>query len=271
MRRVSRYLVAAGVGAAAAAIAALAEKAIALDFHVVWGSRYGFATVETLRANDKNGLEEDLRTLTVGGAVQSATWLGERRMEAPFAYLRAFDLVFDAPAPIRNVALLGGGAFAWPKYALTRHPEVEMDVAEADPAIVAAARRWFFLSELEALVGERLSVFTCEAHELLERGALYDAIVNDLYAAATPDAALASPEGVNLVRRSLVPGGLYVINVACKETEVTPLQRACELLRCFFARVWVVPASDEMFTECDNYVVVATDGDFVPVGSFEAR
>lgn len=269
MRRAARYIVAAGMGALAAAVAAFVQKVHALDLHIVRGSRFGFACVATLPANPKDGLDDDLRILYVGGTVQSATWLGERRMEAPFAYLKAFDLVFDGPAPARNVALLGGGGFAWPKHALTRHPEVEMDVAEPDPAIVDAARRWFYLDELEALAGERLGVFISEGSAFLEREALYDAIVNDIYRAEAPDSALATPEGLELVRRCLLPDGLYVMNVVCQETDLAPLQRMCELLRDFFAHVWVVPATDDALSDDDNYVVVATDGSYVPAGAFE--
>lgn len=271
MRRAARYIVAAGMGALAAAVAAFVQKVHALDLHIVRGSRFGFALVATLPANPKDGLEDDLRVLYVGGTVQSATYLGERRMEAPFAYLKAFDLVFDAPTPVRNVAMLGGGGFAWPKHALTRHANLEMDVAEADPAIVDAARRWFYLDELEAQAGERLGVFVCEAPEFLNRGALYDAIVNDIFRAKAPDANLMTSQGLALVRRCLVPGGLYLINVVCSETDLAPLQRACELLRAFFAHVWIVPATDDALSDDDNYVVVATDGDYVPAGAFETE
>ena len=269
MKRGAKIAVAIGTAALVAATGALVRKLRALDVHIVRGSRFGRACVLTLPANPEDGLEEDLRVLVVGGTVQSATFLGERRMEAPFAYLKAFDLVFDGPTPARNVALLGGGGFAWPKHALTRHPEVEMAVAEADPAIVRAARRWFFLDELEAMAGERLSVYTCEAPDFLEMGALYDAIVNDIYRAEAPDANLMNPAGLDLVRRSLVPGGLYVMNVVCPEADPAPLQHTCELLRHFFAHVWILPATDDTFSDDDNYVVVATDGDAAPEGAFE--
>ena len=270
MKRGVKFVLAAGLGAMAAGVVALVAKLRAIDVHVVRGSRYGFGVVATMPANPADGLDDDLRVLIVGGAVQSATWLGERRMEAPFAYLKAFDLVFDEPSPATNVAMLGGGAFAWPKHALTRHPGLEMDVAEADATVVDAARRWFFLDELESLVGERLCIRTCDARELLEAGGTYDAIVNDLFAADAPDEALMTGDGIALVRRCLVPGGRYVVNVVCEETDVSPLERTCDLLRCFFAHVWVLPATDEPLSDDDNYVVVATDSDYAPEGAFEA-
>ena len=270
MRRGAKLVLAAGLGALAGGVVALTRKLMALDPHVLLRSRYGLGLVATLPLSKDGTADEDLRVLIVGGAVQSATWTGERRMEAPFAYLKAFDLVFEGERPATRVAMLGGGGFAWPKHALTRHPELEMDAAEADPVIIDAARRWFFLDELEEAVGDRLCVLACEGREMLEAGGTYDAIVNDLFRGFEPEKSLLSGEGVGLVRRCLVPDGLYVVNVPCEETDVAPLERTCELLRCFFGHVWVVVASDERFSDDDNYIVVATDGDFVPEGAFEA-
>lgn len=191
-----------------------------------------------------------MRLLSVGGSVQSGTYLDERRMQAPFAYLRSFDVVFDAGIPVRRVALLGGGGFAWPKQALTEHRELRMVVAEPDPAMVAIARRWFFLGELERAVGERLEVVDCGGRELLETGGTYDAIVNDMFAAGLAAGGLDTPEGMALVRRRLVPGGVYVVNVAGGQKA---LQDALDLLGSCFAHTWVVPADD-------NYVIMASDG-----------
>lgn len=97
-----------------------------------------------------------VRVLEQGGVWQSATYLDERRMEPVFAYYRAFDHLLEAaltggPA-LRRVLLLGGGGCAYPKYALTTYPDLAMDVVEVDPAVVAAAREFFFLDELEAQV-----------------------------------------------------------------------------------------------------------------------
>lgn len=94
-----------------------------------------------------------VRVLEQGGVWQSATYLDERRMEPVFAYYRAFDHLFEAALSggpeVRRVLMLGGGGYAYPKYALTAYPDLAMDVVEIDPAIVAAARTYFFLDELE--------------------------------------------------------------------------------------------------------------------------
>ena len=103
---------------------------------------------------DRDADGERIRFMMVGGAVQSGTYLGEKRFELPFAYYRAFDRLFEARPHARNVLMLGGGGFAWPKHALTSREELLVDVCEPESAVVDAARRWFFLDELEERAGE---------------------------------------------------------------------------------------------------------------------
>lgn len=103
-----------------------------------------------------------IRVLEVGGAFQSAAYV-DGRPEAPFAYLRAFDAIFDAGVPMRRVLMLGGGAFAYPRHVLARRGDVELDVVEADPAIVALAREHFFLADAERAHAGRLRVIVADA------------------------------------------------------------------------------------------------------------
>ena len=124
----------------------------------------------------------EVRVLQTGGVWQSATYLDDRRFEPVFAYYRAFDHMFEAARTggvvVRRALMLGGGGFAYPKHALTTWPDLRMDVVEIDPAIVRAARDYFFLDELEerlareaAATGEnasRLRVITLDGRAYLE-------------------------------------------------------------------------------------------------------
>ncbi len=130
----------------------------------------------------RNAAGAEVRVLQKGGVWQSATYVDDRRFEPVFAYYRAFDHMFEAArtggVAVRRVLMLGGGGFAYPKHALTARPDLRMDVVEIDPAIVQAARDYFFLDELEerlaeeaAAAGEstsRLRVITCDGRACLE-------------------------------------------------------------------------------------------------------
>ncbi len=224
-----------------------------------------------------------IRVLEVGGAFQSAAYV-DGRPEAPFAYLRAFDAIFDAGVPMRRVLMLGGGAFAYPRHVLARRGDVELDVVEADPAIVALARERFFLADAERAHAGRLRVIVADALvyladaaaplgaigcDPLTLGAIrcdplapYDAILNDVFRGVDPDAGLLAPEGLALVRAGLAPGGLYLVNVVVPDSPegVAALIAAGRALERAFDHVSVIPCADEGFSAQDNYLLVATDG-----------
>ena len=156
------------LGAAALGAAAVAVRAACLQ---VARTRNGLARVRRVR--DANG--DEVRVLVQGGVYQSASYVGDRWTEPVFAYYRAFDDVFEAQDAMRaacghgidRMLMLGGGGFAYPKFALMSHEGLRMDVVEYDAEITRLARRWFYLDELERMVGDRLCVITAEARSYL--------------------------------------------------------------------------------------------------------
>ncbi len=256
-----RAFVAAGlVGAAAGVSCWLA----ATRPHVVRCAS-GLALVYTTR--DDAGRR--VRVLSAGGVFQSATYLDERRMEPVFAYYLALGRLFELRPEARSVLAIGGGGFAFPKLVAAEHPGVRVDVAEIDPAVIRAARRWFFLDEAVALAragGGDLRVACEDGRALLERGAgPYDAVVLDAFVGADPVRSLATLEALRAVRRSLVPGGLCLANVVSREggADVSFLRSVVATALMVFSHVEVALATDETHAAEDNYLVVASDG---PIG-----
>ncbi len=228
----------------------------------------GWAWVRSLRAPDGSLI----RVLSQGGVYQSATYLDERRFDPVFAYQRAFDAAFAVDDALRarrgrgveHVLAIGGGGFAWPKHVAVRRPRVRVEVAEIDPAIIRAARTWFFLDEAEELAAGRLQVRCEDGRALLERaGARYDAIVNDAFSGAEPAWALATVEAARAARARLTPGGLYLANVVSRAGggDLAFLRDTVATLATVFTHVHVIPASDDAFGGEENYLVIATDGD----------
>lgn len=314
-------LIAAGIGVAAANALA-ARKLLQLDLHVR-RTDAGLARVYTVR--DEDG--ERVRVLNVGGAYQSATYLGERWHEPVLEYYRAFDRMFEvevaqpaagaatapepaagaaaAPAPaagaaaapeatapdsaapepaapepadpasapfaIRDVLMIGGGGCAWPKHALMTRPGLHVDVVESDPAVADIARRFFFVDALERELvaregsSERFSLVIDDGLGYLAGcEKRYDAICNDAFAGAAAAADLAGAAGVRAAHDCLNPGGLYLVNVVSgpEWREFRHVIRLInELDRCF-AHVTVTFATDERFSDKDNYLIIASDADY---------
>ena len=168
--------VAAGSMALAGLLGAAAVRVQRKHCLQILRTRDGIARVHVVEAEDG----EQVRALSLGGVFQSATYVDDRRFEPVFAYYRAFDALFLAePAlghPVRHVLMLGGGGFAYPKHLLTTRAGIRMDAVELDPGIVRAARRWFFLDELEARLADparangcALRVVVGDGRALLER------------------------------------------------------------------------------------------------------
>ncbi|MDY2776854.1 MAG: fused MFS/spermidine synthase [Collinsella sp.] len=244
-----------------------------------------------------------VRVLRAGGVFQSATYLDDRRFEPVFEYHRAFDAMFANETPlarafghgVREILMLGGGAFSYPKHLLSSRRGISLDVVEIDPSMIRAARRWFFVDDLERrladpddLRGNRMRVFEADARAFIDAtgetfplspsedtrsrvgdvvdalpSERYDAIVNDCFHGREPLRSLATVEAARSLRRRLVPGGLYLCNVVSgsEGADVSFLRDVVATLREVFRHVHVLECTDESFGGEDNYLVVATDSE----------
>ena len=254
----------------------LAHMVRRLDIHVAQ-TALGLAVVHTVR--DEGGAP--VRVFYQGGGYQSATYLGARRFEPVFAYCRNLDMMFEAEPVmqslyghgIHRVLMIGGGGFAYPKHLLTAHEDIQMDVVEIDAGVVEVARRWFFLAELEERLrdatragGSSLNAVVGDGRLFLERAepAGYDIVLNDAFSGRAPVRTLATVEAAQAAKACLRPGGLYLANVSsCEEgRDLSFLRDEVATLLEAFACVHVIPSADETFAGEDNYLVIATDGEY---------
>ena len=260
------------------------------DYHLVRTSR-GWASVFTVEGPHGDAV----RVLDVGGAYQSATYLGKRRFEPVFSYYRMFDEVFRGARAVRRALMLGGGGCAWPKHAAATRPGIRVDVVEEDPRIIGIARRFFFAGELEGAGGAQpaedggravgedaprsegsarcgedgggrgtVRLIASEGRSYLERCAnRYDAVLNDAFRGDDPAKSLATVEAARAVARILEPGGVYAANVVSRNggSDISFLRDAVATLAEAFPNVQVIPCPDVDYSEEDNYLVVATDAD----------
>lgn len=92
----------------------------------------------------------------------------------------------------------------------------------------------------------------------------YDAIVLDAFAGAEPVRSLATVEAARAARDCLVPDGVLAANVvsAGGGGDLSFLRDVVATLREAFAHVYVVLCDDDPFAAEDNYLVLATDGDW---------
>ncbi len=233
----------------------------------------GPAYVDTIYDDDGS----PVRVLAVGGAYQSATYLGKRWHEPVFAYYRAFDRMFEAAEQglaIDRVLMLGGGGCSYPKHLLMSRPHVGIDVVEPDPGVIDLAYEYFFVDRLEEELEaqaedgrgqERFRIIEATGREYLDATeACYEVIVNDAFFGSQEAEDLVDDAGLEAVRAHLTRGGLYCINVTCNGSpeDFARLHGLLERLQAHFANACAIDASDDGFASDDNYLVIATDGPY---------
>jgi spermidine synthase len=130
-----------------------------------------------------------------------------------FQYIRrladVIDLVPDGPQPLR-VTHLGGGGFTLPGYVRATRPRSRQLVYEYDEALVDLARR-----ELGLRTSAGLRVKIGDARERLARRSdgSADVVIGDAFVAKAVPRPLATVEFAQMVKRVLVDGGRYAMNL----------------------------------------------------------
>lgn len=212
-----------------------------------------------------------VRVLDIDDTYQSATYVDDQWCKVPFPYLALYDAVFEGEHPARNLCMLGGGGYAFPKQVIAFHPEARIDVVEIDPSITRIAYQHFFVNRLESVYhateSGRLMTFNTDAYtylrECAEAGRRYDAIINDCFAAGKPDRSLVTPDAVELVHACVAPRGMYLTNVitALEGDDAEPLRDLVGLLSEWFLHVCALSCDRCDPLEADNVVVVAGNED----------
>ncbi len=167
---------------------------------------------------------QNVRMLLMNGAAESASFVDpEKRNELPFAYTREFNRIFDFRPDSERILLLGGAGFSYPKYILTHHTEVYIDVVEIDPLMPDLAEKFFYLNEIEDR--SHMEIIIDDANSYISKCKIkYDAIINDAYIEDCMEKGLRSDRAVTDIKRCLKDGGIYVHNVIGALTGIRSMQ-----------------------------------------------
>ncbi len=213
---------------------------------------------------------ERVRVLQVGGVYQGASYEGAHRMEPVFAYIKGFDACFDVHPEAKNVLMVGGGAFAWPKHVADSRPGVHVDVVELEAGVIKAARKHFYLDEAMAAHPEAIGLLWGDGRAYVEGcNKLYDAIVLDAFAGMDPVYSLATAEFFAACAQRLTPGGVVLANVVSNEegADVEFLQSFMASAATAFKHVEVRLVNNDDYAVEDNYLVVVSNEPFELEGS----
>jgi len=127
-----------------------------------------------------------------------------------FDYMKFFRLAEQFSPGFRRALMIGGAAYAYPKYFLRRYPEGQIDVVEIDPMLTELARKHFNLRD-----NPRLTVLHEDGRTFLNRsGNRYDLIIIDAFRDANClPYQLTTVEAVRRMREMLTEKGSVLVNI----------------------------------------------------------
>lgn len=140
---------------------------------------------------------------------QSAMYLDDPSALA-LEYTRFFRLVEHFRPGFRDLLMIGGGGYSFPKYLLKRVGDVKLDILEIDPAFTELAKTHFgFVPD------DRVAIFHQDARTFLNRsGKTYDAVILDAFSSHySVPFQLATVEAMHRLRERLNEDGVLVMNL----------------------------------------------------------
>lgn len=167
-----------------------------------------YSRVLIFNTTDKN-TNRPIKMLRVNDENSSAMFLdGEDGLV--FEVLKYYRLIEHFVPSFREVLMIGGSGYAFPKDYLRRFPEAKMDVVEIDPGLTRLAKEHFNLVE-----DPRLSIIHEDGRTFLNTNTKkYDAVLMDAYKSLiTIPYQLTTLEAVQKIHASLQPEGAVFANV----------------------------------------------------------
>jgi SAM-dependent methyltransferase len=209
------------------------------------------------------------RTLWLNSAEHSYVDLDDPR-HLEFEYLQWIGALADVAAvPGAPLAALhlGGGGFTLPRYLAATRPGSDSVVLELDGRLVALDR-----ARLGLRTGPRLRVVPGDARVNLARqpAGTFDLVIGDAFGHLAVPWHLTTRELVADVRRTMRPGGVYVINLIDRPAGRFARAEVATVADVFRYVAVVAPPAAVAGDVSANWVVVASD-EPLPLDAYAAR
>lgn len=228
-------------------------------------SLYGHITISYSRVGSHR-----IKVLDIDGGMESATYIEkDLKNELLFAYLDLFKLMFDENylqnRTVKDVLLIGGGGFQFPKYFLSHHLG-NIDVIEISSILYDISKKYFFLDETIQqydLQQTRLHCYFEDGRSYLDRNLKkYDVILSDVFLGENLVLSLHSIEAIRRIKESLNFNGMYLTNVigSLVGKYSQNLKDIVLTLKQCFRNVYVFKAIENIeHDQKQNFVVIGMD------------
>ena len=209
-----------------------------------------------------------VRVYENGGVMQSAQYIEKgHHFDLVFDYMKKFNVIFDLKDDIKDILMIGGAGYSYPKYVISHYPDVFMDVVDIDPSSYENAKEFFYVDELiyeyHLYENKRLNPITDDGKHFLETtDKKYDVIINDAFNGIDPAADMLEKDTVKLIQDHLKENGIYMANLPGynRLKKSVTLRNALKQMKSVFQNVYLLRIESRLTgSYMCNYVTIATD------------
>lgn len=216
-----------------------------------------------IRDQIENG--RPVRRLQYDNIGQSAFFLDKNGDSEPlFAYMQTLKELALGYDGVKNILLIGGGGFSFPRYFLNAVPDGMITVIEIDRKFYEIAKKYFFLDDeprMRVMIQDGLSYLSdtvsANASKRGEYGTIsYDMVILDAFIGPKLVRELHTESAYRLVKSVLASDGLLGINLLNKEKNAIPLETHCsqKMLNSLFKNTKILQCPQGW-----NHILLASD------------
>lgn len=179
------------------------------DLVAVLNSQYADIFISKKTVTNSDGSQRPILALSTDNqSVQSAMYTDQDN-DLVSPYLRVFRLAGHFNPEIKNVLMIGGGAYSFPRDFIKKNSQAHMDVVEIDPVVTQAAEKYFNLTYTPGLttINEDGRVFLNQTQNK------YDAIFVDAFKTYMTPFQLTTEEAAAKMYQALTNNGVVMVNV----------------------------------------------------------
>ena len=203
-----------------------------------------------------------VRMFEISGGFSSAAFKDPtKRDELVFPYTKYYNLVFDKKEDVKDICMIGGAGYSYPRYIVSHYPDKNIDVIEIDGGITEAAKKYFYLQDFINEYGtDRLGLITGDGRQVLAKtDKKYDVVANDAFSGNAIVKVLATKEAAQVIKSSLKENGVYVMNIYgdINSPKIRFLSSEIKTIRACFKHVWIMQVPNTC-----NVMIFASDYDY---------
>ena len=225
-----------------------------------------------------------VRVFNTDSGFETIMYIEDGKENEPYStYIKTYDMMFNSKNEIKDVMMIGGAGYSYPRYFVTHFKDKTMDVVEIDPKVTKIAMKFFnlenVLNDKTINAKERLNLITDDGRIYLNKtNKKYDVIMNDAFTGNTPPKSLTTIEAVQNIKKSLNKDGIYVTNIiGSLDGKYSKFLKAeANTMKQVFDNIYVIPCylADEETLDLNitrNNVVFATDQSLELDGIYELK